>query len=99
MKIYVVVMEAATSRGMAATVSETGHPNLETAKIELVEKINSIKADPIPYFGYAKKEDLKTKWITDRFHEIMDSFTGNIINIYIHEVNVDIEIPYENEGE
>lgn len=88
MKIYVVVIEAATSRGLSATVSETGHPNLETAKIELVEKINSIQANPIPYFGYARKEDLRLTWVTTRFCEVKDSFSGNIINVYIHALEI-----------
>ena len=51
MKTYVVVIEAATNRGLAATISEKGHIHLETAKIELTETITSIMTDPIPYFG------------------------------------------------
>ena len=88
MKIYVVVIEAATSRGFSATVSEKGHQLLETAKVELVETTNRIKADPIPYFGYADKKDLRVTWTTERLCEIKDSFSGNIINVYIHEINV-----------
>ena len=100
MKAYIVVIEGDTYRDQSATVSEIGHIHLETANIELVEKINSIKADPIPYFGYAKKEHLRTKWITNRYCEIKDSFTGYIINVFIHEINIDVPADaYEKAGE
>ena len=88
MRIYVVVIEAATSRGFSATVSETGHQQLETAKVELVETTNQIKTDPIPYFGYTDKKDLRITWTTERLCEIKDSFSGNVINVYIHEINL-----------
>ena len=88
MKAYIVVEEGNTSRGFETKVSETAYPHLETAKIELVEKVNAIKANPIPYFGYARKEDLRKKWLTDRMVELKDWFSGDIINVYIHEINV-----------
>lgn len=88
MKIYVVVVEASTSRGNETKVSETGHPVIETAKIELVEKINGIKAKPKSCFGYDRPADLKTRWVTDRFCILKDTFSGDLVNIYIHEINV-----------
>ena len=88
MKVYVVVVEASTSRGNETKVSETGHPLIETAKIELVEQINGIKANPKSCFGYDQPEDLKTEWITDRFCVLKDTFSGDLVNIYIHEINV-----------
>ena len=88
MKVYVVVVEASTSRGNETKVSETGHPVIETAKIELVEQINGIKANPKSCFGYDRPEDLKTEWITDRFCVLKDTFSGDLVNIYIHEINV-----------
>ena len=88
MKTYVIVTEADTCRGYETTVSETGHINIETARIELVEKLNDIKANPIPYFGFAWKKDIRTTWTTDRMVNVKDSFTGNTIHIYIHEINI-----------
>lgn len=88
MKIYVVVIEASTSRGNETKVSETGHPLIETARIEFVEQINKIKANPKSYFGYDCPEDLKKEWITDRFCVLKDTFSGDMVNIYIHEINV-----------
>ena len=88
MKAFVVVTEASTSRGYETKVSETGHPVIETAKIELVEQINGIKANPKSCFGYDRPEDLKTEWITDRFCVLKDTFSGDMVNVYIHEINV-----------
>ena len=88
MKVYVGVVEASTSRGNETKVSETGHPLIETAKIELVEQINGIKTNPKSCFGYDRPEDLKTEWITDRFCVLKDTFSGDLVNIYIHEINV-----------
>lgn len=88
MKVYVVVVEASTSRGNETKVSETGHPLIETAKIELVEQINGIKANPKSCFGYDRPDDQKTRWVTDRFCVLEDTFSGDLVNIYIHEINV-----------
>lgn len=85
---YIIVVENNAKYGPATEVGTSVYRLLKIAQIRFKNKIKKVEKNPNSYFGLASKNDLRYKWITDRYIEIKDSFSGDIINIYIHEVKI-----------
>ena len=88
MKGYIIILENNSRYRPGTEADTTVYTKIEIAKVAFVEKLNELKADPNKFFGFAKKIDLRYKRVTDRYVEIKDSFNGDIVNIYIHEVEI-----------
>lgn len=76
-------------------VGDIVHTDIETAMKEMEEKVQYAKTEESGDYDWlasalvSRPTDIREKWQTDRYVSFLDMYSGDKLNIYIHEITIE----------